>query len=227
MSSVRTWFHSERVVAVCGRRRRRRQVGGIALLVLVLLVLAGAWLPPYLATGEALWHSVGALDRVVTAGILAVAASIVLGFLYAAWNGGPLLSFALPVVPGVAGKFSSGIWAVNQDLAVVLSAGAGAAVLGVYSAGRIERAAVRPLPYDGVVDDLTVATTAMVLALGVLLQLRGIVGPHAAGAVRVAWLLWLVAALAGLAAWVGCLRASATGTTPGLVRSEPDSASDA
>ncbi|PSQ19939.1 hypothetical protein BRD00_00455 [Halobacteriales archaeon QS_8_69_26] len=214
----------ERVLATCGRQPRRRRVGGVVLAGLTVLVLGGTWVPHLLVTGPGTWHRVETVDGVVAAAVLAVVASVGLGFVYAVWNGGPLLSFAIPVLPELVGRLSAGSWAVDQDLAVVLSAGAGAAVLAVYGTAWAERDSPRADRYGGVVDGLTVATPAVVLALGALVRLRGRTSPHVADAVGAAWILWGLTAVAATAAWVGCLRA-AVGTTesPGDCESDPGS----
>lgn len=197
-----------RIERLCGQRRRRTTVGGIVLGALVTVVSASVWLLRWSIGGEGprYWHLAGPVDTVVTLGIVGVAASTGLGLLYAVWNGGPLLAFAIPFVPKAIGTLAARGWTLDQDLGIVLSAGAAAAALAVYGAGRLQAGTWWPSSYPGIVDGLTVATPSVILAGGALLELRGAVGPHATDPLWLAWSLWGLGAVLVLVEWAICVR---------------------
>lgn len=206
-TGLQTGGKRERIERLCGRRRHRTVAGGFALAALAGLVLGSVWLPEVALTGEATYHRVDAVDTVIAVGIIGVLASIGVGFLYAVWNGGPLLAFAIPVLPEMLGTVASGGRTVDQDLAILLTAGAAAATLAVYSGGYHQTGTWRPTPYPGIVDGLTLTTPLLALSMGVLLELQAAAGPHVAESLLLAWSLWTPATVLALVGWAACFRA--------------------
>jgi len=197
-----------------GQRRRRTLVGVVVLVALTGLVVAGVWLPGVAPDGAEIPQGVDRIDTVVSYAVVATGASVVVALLYAAWNGGPLLALGIAVGPQLAAAVVGGAPTLNPDLGLALAGGAAAAALAVPAAGRVRTGTVRPTPYPGVLDGLTVATPTVVVALGALLDLRGAVGPHAASGLRLGWLLWLAGTALVALEWAVCLRAvERTGTS--------------
>jgi len=195
-------------IARLGGVYRWRTVAGLCLCIgLVGLVLASAWLPRFLINGEGTWHLAEALDKMIAFSVLAVAMSLGLSFLYAAWNGGPALSLGIAVVPTVVATLTTGGYPLTQDHGVVLSAGVASAALAVYSVSVRNGDSWRPIPETNIVDCLTVTTSLVVLELGVLLKLTGAVGPHVRKPLFLSWLAWLVAVILIVGGWASCLKA--------------------
>lgn len=199
-----------RLARVCGHRRGRTRVGVVGLLALVAVVLLSVWLPRATGGGERPSISPGTVESVVSVGILAVVASVGLAFCYAAWNGGPLLSYGVAVVPELVGTVAAGGRSLDHDVAIVLAAGAAAAATALYSSERRRTGAWRPSPSRHLVDGLTLVTTLVIVALGALLELRAAAGPHVARLLLAAWLLWFLGATVVIVEWVVCLRAEAS-----------------
>lgn len=207
--SVRT-----RTERLCGCRRQRTVVGGLVLTGLLGIVLLSVWFPTVALSEQEPSHLAVRADTVVDIGIMAVLASIAAGFLYAVWNGGPLLSFALPVVPDMGGTVAAGGRTVDQDFVLLLTAGAATAALAVYTAGYWETGALSPNPYTGILDALTFSTALLALSGGVLLDFRAVAGPHVTGVVQLGVVLWGSAAVILFTEWVVCYRSTA-GTSTG------------
>lgn len=63
--------------------------------------------------------------------VLATGTMTILPFLYAVWNGGPVLSFTLPLVPVVLGDLAAGQYVLGVDTAIALTVGAAASAVAV------------------------------------------------------------------------------------------------
>jgi len=191
-----------RLAALCGEDDRWRLAGVVGLGVAVAVVLASVWLPEWLVDAAETHGGVQSLDALVTVGVLIVVLAEAVGLLYGLWNGGPLLAASFPLAPELAGRLATGGWGLDADLTLALCAGAAAAALGLYGAGRRRPEARCSGPLDG----LTVATSLIVTGLAALIAVGDAAGPHVAGAVRLSWLLWSGAAVIVLAGWVGYVR---------------------
>jgi len=205
-SGTGEWPLRTRVRYLLGWRRGRTVVGGAVLAGLVGTVLLSVWAPVVLLPGQGPHQQAGVVDAIVDAGIVAILVSVLAGLLYALWNGGPLLAAALPVLPESLGSAARGGRTVDQDFVFLLATGAAAATVAVYVAGYRRTGEVRPRPSRPLVDGLTLATGALAVAGGVLVDLGGAVGAHATDAVVFGWSLWLPAAVLTVGAWVLCYR---------------------
>lgn len=107
-------------------------------------------------------------DGVADVLILAVAVTVtILPIVYAAWNGGPALSFAMPLAPVLLGDLLARSYVLDLDLAVAVSTGAIAAAVAVYGAGVRRTGSLRPWRVG--VDEnalwLVTGTTALALVV--------------------------------------------------------------
>ncbi|WP_312911234.1 hypothetical protein [Natronosalvus caseinilyticus] len=115
-------------------RRRTVAVGGYlcGLLALFLISHVGARVTIDDVVLDSL--TVG-FDTVRTIAIALVTPTILLiPLCYAAWNGGPALSFALPLVPVTIGDLLAGGYVLDLDVALALTVGASAAAVALVSA---------------------------------------------------------------------------------------------
>ncbi|WP_226482174.1 hypothetical protein [Natrinema amylolyticum] len=146
-----------------------------ALTVAALLGLIAALLASHLGTrvpiADALRSTVTTgLDALSMVFIALVTPTILLvPFCYAAWNGGPGLSFVLPLVPVGIGDAVAGAYVLDLDVAIALTVGAAAAAIALVSAD-VRRADSLRVWRAGTVDEnrlLFVTGSAIVAAVGV------------------------------------------------------------
>lgn len=152
-----------------GLERRRTGLTVAYLLGVIAIVLASS-IGMRVAIGAAPRSllTVG-LDTLSLLSVALVTATIlVVPFWYAAWNGGPLLSFALPLAPVAVGDIVAGAYVLDLDVAVALTVGASAAALAVVSAD-VRRAGSVRFWQTGIDEDrlLFVTAVTVVAAVGV------------------------------------------------------------
>ena len=129
---------------VLGRRPRRTALTLVALVALVALHLAS-----YLASREVVGvraqTTSTAFDTLSAIVIIVSLVAIVLGpFCYALWNGGPALSFAIPLVPIAFGELAARRWVLDVDAAVALTTGVAGAALALYTTEVAATGSTRP-----------------------------------------------------------------------------------
>ncbi|WP_137291142.1 hypothetical protein [Natronorubrum halophilum] len=125
------------------RRRTRVAIGFLAVFVgLFVVSYAGSVLT---VNGEALETLTERFDMVSTVLIaLAAAAVTIVPFLYATWNGGPALSFALPLVPVTLGHMAAGQYVLGLDTVIALTVGSAASALALFAADIRRTGSLRP-----------------------------------------------------------------------------------
>ncbi|MFC6765086.1 hypothetical protein, partial [Natrinema soli] len=117
-----------------GLEPRRTALAGASLLGLIATFLAsyvGTKVPIGNALRTPLTFGLDTLSLLVIA--LVTATMLLAPLCYAVWNGGPLLSFGLPLVPVAVGDTVAGGYVLDLDLAVALTVGASAATLALLS----------------------------------------------------------------------------------------------
>ncbi|MXV62969.1 hypothetical protein GS429_13005 [Natronorubrum sp. JWXQ-INN-674] len=121
-----------------------------AIAVGYLAVLGGLFAVSYAGTaitidGAALETLTPRFDTVSTVLIaLATATIAIVPFLYAAWNGGPVLSFAMPLVPVAFGTLATGQYVLGLDAAIALTVGGAASTLALFATGVRRTGSLRP-----------------------------------------------------------------------------------
>ncbi|PGF15978.1 hypothetical protein CP556_07505 [Natrinema sp. CBA1119] len=154
-----------------GLEPRRTALAGAYLLGLIATVLAsyvGARVPISDSLRTPLTSGLDTLSLLVIA--LVTATMLLAPLCYAVWNGGPLLSFGLPLVPVAVGDTVAGAYVLDLDLAVALTVGASAAALALLATDVRQVGSVRfwRAEHDGDDDRLLFVTAlATVTAVGV------------------------------------------------------------
>ncbi|TYL39671.1 hypothetical protein CV102_05125 [Natronococcus pandeyae] len=142
---------------------------------------------------------------------LATATITVVPFCYAAWNGGPAVSFGLPLVPVFLGDIAAGRYVLGVDAAIALTVGAAASALALLATDVRQTGSLRP--WRGARGDaagsqqLFVTMILAVAAVGVA-RFAGTVPPRS-----LEWYLpfavcWLVSVGVVGAYWQATLRAA-------------------
>ncbi|SEW26222.1 hypothetical protein [Natrinema salifodinae] len=85
---------------------------------------------------------------------------------YALWNGGPALSFALPLVPVAMGDVLSGAYVLDLDVAIALTVGAGAAAIALAADDARRARSLRDWRV-GIDEDRLLFVTASAIVAGV------------------------------------------------------------
>ncbi|ELY35934.1 hypothetical protein [Natronorubrum tibetense] len=75
---------------------------------------------------------------------LATATITILPFVYAVWNGGPLLSFAMALVPVFLGDIAAGQYVLGVDTVIALTVGAAACALALFATDVRRAGSLRP-----------------------------------------------------------------------------------
>ncbi|ADB58932.1 hypothetical protein Htur_0031 [Haloterrigena turkmenica DSM 5511] len=134
-------------------------------------------------------------DHVSTVLIVAVTATVtVVPFAYAIWNGGPGLTFAIPLVPVALGDLAAGQYVLGVDTAVALTAGAAASALALYAIDVRTADSLRPWRTAGgpaVPRLLTVTVLTVVAAFGIA-RFVAVVPPRSLERYAPFAALWLV-----------------------------------
>lgn len=148
-------------------RRTRIALGSLACLFgLVLASYAGSGVTVGGDPLETYTWGFDALSMVVIA--LAAATVTVAPFAYAAWNGGPVFSFALPLAPIAVSDVLAGRIALEIDAAIAVTVGVASAALAVYAAEVRESGSYVPWrgrPPAAWEDRLLFVTAATMVAL--------------------------------------------------------------
>lgn len=150
-----------------GLERRRTALTVAYLLGLIAMFLA-SYIGMRMSINDALRSllTVG-LDTLSLLFIALVTATIlVVPLWYAAWNGGPLLSFALPLAPVAVGDIMAGAYVLDLDVAVALTVGASAAALAVVSTD-VRRAGSVRFWRAGIDEDRLLFVTAITIVAAV------------------------------------------------------------
>lgn len=152
-----------------GLEPRRTALAGASVLGLIATSLAsyvGTGVPIGDALRTPLTFGLDTLSLLVIA--LVMATMLLAPLCYAVWNGGPLLSFALPFAPVAVADIVAGAYVLDLDLAVALTVGASAAALALLSADVRQAGSVRFWRADIDEDRLLFVTAiAIVAAVGV------------------------------------------------------------
>ena len=148
-------------------------------------------------------------DHVSTVLIVAVTVTItIVPFVYAAWNGGPGLAVAIPLLPVVIGDVAAGQYVLGTDTAVALTTGAAASAVALYATDVRTTGSLRPrsTAVDG--PQLLVVTVLTVVAAVGIGRFVATVPPRSLEQYAPFAVLWLVppAVLGGY--WVQRLRTS-------------------
>lgn len=113
-----------------GVRRRARRFACGTLAVVVLAICLGAVVPRTLLSGRTGGLLVWLFDGYL-AGVLFMTMAVVTvgGLVYGAYNGGPVLAAALPIVPVLTGNLLTGQLTITVDLTLALCSATAAAVV--------------------------------------------------------------------------------------------------
>ena len=129
---------------VLGRRPRRTALTLAALAALVALHLASHLASREVAGVRAQTTS-PAFDTLSAIVIVVSLVAILAGpFCYALWNGGPALSFAIPLVPIAFGELVARRWVLDVDAVVALTTGVVGAALALYATEVAATGSARP-----------------------------------------------------------------------------------
>lgn len=134
-------------------------------------------------------------DHVSTVLIVAFTATVtVVPFAYAIWNGGPGLSFAIPLVPVALGDLAAGQYVLGVDTAVALTAGAAASALALYATDVRTADSLRPWRTAGgpAVPRLLAVTVLTVVAAFGIARFVAVVPPRSLERYAPFAALWLV-----------------------------------
>ena len=153
-----------------GLERRRTAVA-----VAYLTVLVGLFAVSYAGTtvtidGTVLDTTVPWFDT-ISAWLIALSTATfaIAPFVYAVWNGGPALAFAMPLVPIVLGYLAAGRYVLDLDGAIALTVGGAASALAWLATDARRTGSLRPWRSSGF--DVTlpcfVAGATVVAAVGV------------------------------------------------------------
>lgn len=188
-----------------GQHRRRARVALAALVALSVSIVLADFVPKLLLTSDQQPRLLWFFNGIAGAILIVVVCTPILGIVYGLWNRGPLLAFSIPVVPALVGTLLSGRLLLTTDLALALSAGATAAVLGTV---RLWLAAVRTppaarAPAESLGAGLGFSTFSVVVAGGVFRAVATTAGPHMSFGVRASGVLLAVGAV--FLVLVGCL----------------------
>jgi|AntRauMinimDraft_3_1070383.scaffolds.fasta_scaffold00104_12 hypothetical protein len=152
-----------------GLEPRRTALAGAYLLGLIAMFLAsyvGARVPISDSLRTPLTSGLDTLSLLVIA--LVTATMLLAPLCYAVWNGGPLLSFGLPLTPVAVGDIMAGAYVLDLDLAVALTVGASAAALALLATDVRQVGSVRFWRADTHEDRLVFVTAiATVAAVGI------------------------------------------------------------
>ncbi|WP_306054765.1 hypothetical protein [Natronococcus wangiae] len=132
-----------------GLERRRTTVAVAYLAVLVgcfAVSYAGATVTIGGAPLETLTPRFDAVSAVLIA--LATATITIVPFCYAVWNGGPAVSFGLPLVPVLLGDLAAGRYVLGVDAAIALTVGAAAGALALLATDVRRTDSLRPWRAD-------------------------------------------------------------------------------
>lgn len=116
-------------------------------------------------------------------------------FVYAVANDGPVLSFAIPLVPVGLAEVASRRYVLGLDGAIALTTGAVAATFAFYVAGVRTAETIRPWRQRPIDEDALLVVTALVVVSSVTVVRFVAVGPvHVRGWYEPFLALWLVPA---------------------------------
>lgn len=128
-----------------GRRYRRTVVALVYLAALVGLFAVSYAGSTVTIGGDPLEALVPGFDSVSAALIAMATATItVVPFLYAAWNGGPAMAAALPLVPVFLGDIAAGQYVLDLDAAIALTIAGAAGPLALAATDVRETGSFRP-----------------------------------------------------------------------------------
>ncbi|WP_436346324.1 hypothetical protein [Natronorubrum sp. FCH18a] len=177
-----------------GLERRRTSVAIVSLLALTAL-FAVSYAGSAVAVGgaplETLTTQFDTITKVLIA--LVTATITILPFVYAAWNGGPLLSFSMPLVPVLLVDVAAGQYVLGVDAAVALTVGAAACALALFATDVRRAGSLRPwrsVEIDAV--HLLFVTMAILVAAAGVAQFVAIQPPRTLEWYAPFGVLWLV-----------------------------------
>ncbi|UTF54528.1 hypothetical protein [Natronosalvus rutilus] len=151
-----------------GLERRRTVAVGVYLCGLLALFLIG-YFGGHVRIDDVVLDSLTVgFDSVRMIAIALVAPTILLiPLCYAAWNGGPALSFTLPLVPVTIGDLLAGGYVLDLDIALALTVGASAAAVALVSADVRRLGSVRVWRSSETDVDRLLFVTALVVVAAV------------------------------------------------------------
>lgn len=188
---------------------RRRTAVAVAYLAILLGIFAVRYAGMTLAIdGAPLETTLTSRFDVVSAVMIALAAGTItfVPFLYAAWNGGPALSFAMPLVPTVLGTLATGRYVLTLDGTIALTVGGAASALALFATGVRRTGSLRP--WRTRVDTaalLFVTASTVVAAAGVGRFVAAAPPRHLEGYAPFV-VLWLVPLVVVGAHWAAAIR---------------------
>lgn len=165
--------------ALIGIQRRRRVVG-IGLFVLVVVIATAARLVPrWLLFGSENTGLAFLVDGLLSVAIFLALFVVVLSLTYAVWNGGPGLSFLLPLVPLVVSWLVTRQLVMTVDVALALAAGTLAATLATVSVAWHGEHPDRNEASRAIEAGIGIVAFGVILTATVLWRVSGAIGPHA------------------------------------------------
>lgn len=194
-----------------GLEGRRTAVAIAYLLGLLGLFVVSYAGPAVTIGGVALETRFPQFDTISAILIAVVAATIaILPFVYAVWNGGPALSFGLPLVPVLLGDIAGGQYVLTLDMALALTVGAVASALALFATDVRRTGSLRPWNTAIDANHLLFATMlAVVAAVGVGRFLAG-APPRSLEWYAPFGVLWLVPLGIVGSYWLATVRTSVT-----------------
>lgn len=188
----------------------RRTRLAVAALAVVLAVLAGSHAARVVTVGDVpLDTYTPRFDALSTVAILAATGAGAAAPLYAVWNGGPLLSAAIPVAPVAAGDALAGRYVLDLDAVIALTVGAASAALALYAADYRVAGSLRPWrdrPAGEWEDRLLAVSVASAVGLAAAGSFLTAAPPHARSWYLPFATLWLLPVAIGGAYWNARLR---------------------
>lgn len=174
--------------------RSRWTAIGIGWLVTVIVgVCLSHWLPRWLLGDGGNQGLANTLDGLVALVIILVGASIFAGIAYGLWNGGPVLAGLIAALPVLVGTLASDGFALEVDLVLALCGAGAASALATYGTSIWQNGTIRPHPYPGLPDSITVSIVLLLLGGTALVRFRDSAGSHTAAGSTAATVLLLVA----------------------------------
>ncbi|WP_254808128.1 hypothetical protein [Natronosalvus amylolyticus] len=187
---------------------RRTAVTALILGIFTLLFTMSALGGAVTVDGQPLDTTTGLFDS-LSAWVIAIATALIVAgpFLYAAWNGGPTLAAAIPLVPVALGELVTGRYAFGLDWAIALTTSVAGGVFAVYVLDVREAGSLRPWDVSTDTPDRLLALTVFTLVGAIAVGRFVLAAPETLPTAYLPFaLLWLVPMTLVTRYWVARVR---------------------
>lgn len=177
---------------------------GIFTLLFTVSVLGGV-----LTVDGQLLDTTTALFDSLSAWVIAIATALIVAgpFLYAAWNGGPALAAAIPLVPVVLGELVMGRYAFGLDWAIALTTSVAGGVFAAYVIEVRETGSLRPWDVSTGTADRLLALTVFTLVGAIAVGRFVLAAPETPPTAYLPFgLLWLIPMTLVTRYWIARVR---------------------